>query len=182
MDNDFWNELDAIAGAGTASPFATNVNVCFDPFEQLDAFMDLQQHEEEVTPPSAPLLLAPAPDPVLAPSPTPVMVVNTPPVAPPTVSIALGRVSSDVIDTLRDDLKALVEKYGEQITLPKLKREVTRVWKRKFPDSKIVSNPFQAFIKDNIKRVRDENAGLGHGDHMKMLGTMWRETKKQRTC
>jgi hypothetical protein len=99
---------------------------------------------------------------------------------PPPPPMTLQRCCSIEIEDLRAKLMDVAETCGKTITMTRFKREAIRAWMRKHPDYKTPVNPFQAFVKDNIKEVRTNNPAQHHGEHMKMLGGMWREKKRAR--
>jgi hypothetical protein len=84
------------------------------------------------------------------------------------------------LDDLRDALDGVVKDYGDKVTLRKFKREAGMAWQRKFPGNE-PQGAFQAFIKNNIGTVRENNRELSHQDHMRMVGKMWSDNKKNKT-
>lgn len=89
----------------------------------------------------------------------------------------LQRTLTDEIDTLRGYITRMINNTGDKITLMRIKKEVTRAWLRKHPDSKRNMNKFQEYVRDNIKQIRANNPTLSHADHMRLLGRMWNDTK-----
>lgn len=202
MDDTFWQEIDAalelsngtIQQAPMVSPFATveAVEAVQDVQDtDLIAFNDVAIPDVTAQTPNASLPIFDlldfstpvpgAPIPSTNPNPNPNVTENTDSVVNRTLLHAHAhRADSMEIDSLRNGLRMLLDQVGGSISFAKFKREANRAWKRKFPDYKPYVNPFQAFVKDNIKVVRDNAPTQGHGDHMKTLGRMWRDAKRKR--
>lgn len=168
-------------------------------WNEFDAFINGTTDELPAPPPTALAPIAPtAPfeDTVLLAPPTPTVAMVSP-FAFPSVQasqaagvgdsvesanvngMAADRTFSLDIETLRASFAAIVDKIGNKITFMRFKKEAVKAWIRKYPDAKKQMNKFQLFVKDNIKDVRANNPNMSHGDHMKMLGRMWNDTKPQ---
>lgn len=79
------------------------------------------------------------------------------------------------LEDIRADIDKLVKKYGDFVTLSKLKRELAQAWESTYPKASMTK--FQEFVKDNISGVREKHSDLPHGDIMKIIGTMWKANK-----
>lgn len=79
--------------------------------------------------------------------------------------------------SLEKRLDMIIEECGE-ISLMRFKKEATKAWKRKYNEPPM--RDFQKFVKMNIKTVRDDNIDDSHANHMKIIGQMWRDNKRQR--
>jgi len=68
----------------------------------------------------------------------------------------------------------LVQDYGSITTLRIFKKEAILAWRRNFPLKK---DSFQAFVKENISNIKQEHFEKTHGEHMKLIGHMWKKRK-----
>lgn len=161
MDDNFWDEIDAMI----VSPFASAaVQVATVGGDEIPNIMD-------DTIAFAPM--PPQPTPPMIPTPTPTQIATC-------ESGVLATSMSIQVDTLRQDLRALVNKCGSRVSFARFKREACKAFLRRNPGAKPPMNAFQAFIKEKIKEVRQENPTSGHGEHMKMIGRLWRESGRGR--
>jgi hypothetical protein len=170
MDDNFWNEIDAMMG----TPFAT------DAAQQMPLQVEDVPNIMDAPLELPPVLPAPPAMPPITPTPPAPFPFPVPVVAPVQAVANLDTSLSIQVDTLRTDLRALVNKCGTRVSYARFKREANRAWLRKYPGSKPPMNAFQAFIKENIKTVRNENPMAGHGEHMKIIGRLWRERGRGR--
>lgn len=98
-------------------------------------------------------------------------------VSPFSFGAPLVKPEADVAPTMEDirgDLDAIVRNYGEYVTFTKLKREFVHAWERAYPKT---MTKFQEYVKDNIKNVRQLHPNAPHGEVMKIIGCMWKESK-----
>ena len=94
----------------------------------------------------------------------------------------LGYANKFPLDDLQGALDNIVRVYSFGLTQRKFKREASNAWERRFPTpDKMLSNTFQAFIKENMETVRASNPGMTHQDHMKILGKLWADSKPRLT-
>lgn len=77
-------------------------------------------------------------------------------------------------------LDEVISRYPN-VPLARFKKEAGNAWRRKHPDANIPMREFQTFVKANIKRVRGANPDASHAEHMRAIGSMWRETKEAST-
>jgi len=98
------------------------------------------------------------------------------------MSVQVPKMNANVfkVDDLRNALDGIVKDFGDNITLRKFRREASMAWQRKYPDNNAPQGAFQAFIKNNIANVRENNKDMSHQDHMRMVGKMWSDNKKTR--
>ena len=97
----------------------------------------------------------------------------------PTMPISpFALVSQDVnYDDLRRALDGVLASFNT-IPLARFKKEAASAWRRRYPDVTVPMRDFQAFVKANIKGVRDSNPEASHAEHMREIGTMWRSVRK----
>jgi hypothetical protein len=104
----------------------------------------------------------------------------SPPALSPRPSSSLAKAFN--IIQLRDALDDIAETYVSHVSQRKFKREAGAAWQRKAPTDIPVTpqNMYQAFIKNNIASIRNDNPELSHQQHMRIIGNMWNESKKSR--
>jgi hypothetical protein len=92
------------------------------------------------------------------------------------------QVDDDSSNDLRRAMDTLLARFPH-VALARFKKEAGNAWRRKYPDSSVPPmRDFQAFVKDNIKAVRNANFDGSHAEHMRAVGQMWRETKKRKNA
>jgi hypothetical protein len=149
-DDTFWNEFMNDLDATT-----TEAEAAFNiPLQADPAHSSYAIHESAFAQPST-ILLSPITAPLVAPQ------------------YAVGD------EDLRRAMDALVSRFPH-VSLARFKKEAGNAWRRKYPDSSVPMREFQAFVKDNIKAVRSTNPNASHAEHMRAVGSMWRETKKRK--
>jgi hypothetical protein len=171
MDDNFWDEIDAMLHAKDneepiVSPFAA-------PAVQAASIPNIM--DDTIT--FAPMPLPPQPQPTPPMIPTPMQMQTQ---IATCESGVLATSMSIQVDTLRQDLRALVNKCGSRVSFARFKREACKAFLRRNPGAKPPMNAFQAFIKEKIKGVRQENPTAGHSEHMKIIGRLWRESDRGR--
>jgi hypothetical protein len=86
--------------------------------------------------------------------------------------------------TLQSALDDILAAFPD-VPLTRFKREAGIAWRRK----NLQSGPgaqeppmgeFQTFVKENIKTVKRANPDVSHAEHMRTIGSMWRDGKNKR--
>ena len=95
------------------------------------------------------------------------------PPAPVVVEKTLQSAMDDILGTF------------SHVTLARFKREAGNAWRRKnLPSGPGAQEPpmgeFQTFVKENIKTVQRANPDVSHTEHMRTIGSMWRDGKNKR--
>ena len=80
-------------------------------------------------------------------------------------------------EQLKQLIYAIVQ-ANPTLKLSNIRREIDNIWFSINPADRPKPNMFRTFVRNNMKRVRSENPTLSHGDHMKLLGTVWKDIKK----
>ena len=83
--------------------------------------------------------------------------------------------------TLQSALDDIVAAFPN-VPLARFKKEAGIAWRRKNlplgPEPPM--GEFQTFVKDNIKTVQRTHPDMQHTEHMRTIGSMWRDSKKKR--
>ena len=87
--------------------------------------------------------------------------------------------------TLQSAMDDIVAAFPN-VPLARFKREAGIAWRRKnLPSGPGAPAPpmgeFQTFVKENIKTVQQGNPAVSHAEHMRTIGSMWRDGKNKRT-
>lgn len=134
------------------------------------AFLEEEAHKEPFFQEPSLLLVEPPPSLLVEPFPRPMYTAfaaaATAPPPPP---------STDLRRTMDDILSRV-----PYMTLASFKKEAANAWRRKYPDENVPMRDFQAFVKSNINFVRNANPQASHAEHMREVGGMWREAKKNK--
>ena len=107
------------------------------------------------------------------------------PIAPVPIEVPAPLPAPLVVNMNAEDLRRALDNIlasFPNIPLTRFKKEAIQAWRRKFSDGNeaVPVREFQSFVKDNIKDVQNSNIGGSHTDHMRIIGNMWRETKKRK--
>ena len=99
------------------------------------------------------------------------------PSAPPAPVVAVEKTLQSALD---DILAAFPD-----VPFTRFKREAGIAWRRKnLPSGPGAQEPpmgeFQTFVKENIKTVQQANPDVSHAEHMRTIGSMWRDGKNKR--
>lgn len=86
--------------------------------------------------------------------------------------------------TLQSAMDDIVAAFPD-VPLTRFKREAGIAWRRKnLPSGPGAQEPpmgeFQTFVKENIKTVQQANPDVSHAEHMRTIGSMWRDVKNKR--
>jgi HMG (high mobility group) box len=94
-------------------------------------------------------------------------------------------------ETHGDDLKQDISKFSRKLNAlmkylgpnpPRFswyRRQMIRAWDSKYPNSRTIHG-YHVFVKEKLSDLKAAHPQLTHGDHMKLLGKMWKETNPSR--
>lgn len=86
---------------------------------------------------------------------------------------------------LEDALRAAIRAYGSPVSWRVFKKMAESAWKQEsgadadakasVPVAKKKPSEYNNFIRDNMKRVREEHPDISQGSRMKILAKLWRD-------
>lgn len=104
------------------------------------------------------------------------------PAVPPAVPIAPP--AGPTHATLRDAMARAVDACPPGTTLATFRKAALDAWRASRPapakTNPAQENPFHPFLREHIAAVRRDNPDATHNEHMKILGKMWKGTKRPR--